>query len=281
MILEHKTFELYGKPIIEKAKVQPPFEMPREMAEEACFFYLLEGEGRSYSPQGRIDNRSKESMLMKCGNFIGKAIPTPDSKEYHIIAVHFYPDVLKKIYDMDLPKFLLNSGPATEVQMAKINEDEIFNKYIDSLLFYFENPELVNDSLIELKVKELILLLANTQNRPEIHQILSDLFRPAQVKFKDAIEANLYEDLSLPELASITNLSLSSFKREFKKQFDDSPGAFIRKAKLKRASELLLVSEGNISNVAYDCGFNDLAHFSKTFKQEFGVSPGEFRNQKG
>ena len=44
---------------------------------------------------------------------------------------------------------------------------------------------------------------------------------------------------------------------------------------------MLLVSDENISGIAYDCGFNSLAHFSKSFKEKYGETPSQFKlNQK-
>ncbi len=129
---------------------------------------------------------------------------------------------------------------------------------------------------MSLKLKELILLLNNTNQKNEIHHVLANLFNPTKVKFKEVIHANLLSDLSLEEFALILNMSVSTFKRTFKKEFNESPHQYIKNQKLKKAAELLRLPNDGISAVAYDCGFNSIAHFSKAFKERFGVSPREY-----
>lgn len=54
------------------------------------------------------------------------------------------------------------------------------------------------------------------------------------------------------------------------------PNEFIRNIRLSRASDLMKCNAGNVSEIAYQCGFNNLSYFAKVFKEKFGVTPGEF-----
>ncbi|HBO73677.1 MAG TPA: AraC family transcriptional regulator [Marinilabiliales bacterium] len=281
MILEHKMYELYGKMIFEKVIVEPPFQKLNPMPEEACFFYVIEGVGEAISEVERLRIPTKESVLLKCGNYITKMLPSSTSNTFQTIAVHFHPAILKKIYENDLPKFLLN--PSTEIRsgMSKVKSTILISKYIESLLFYFGNPELVNEDLLILKLKEIILLLTQTDDSLVINQILTGLFSPTTYSFTQIVEAHVFSDLSTEDLAQLTSLSLSSFKREFRRVYNDSPANFIRNKKLVKAAELLVVSSERITDIAYNCGFNNLAHFSKCFQEKFGSSPSTYRlNQK-
>lgn len=110
MILEHKRYDLFGKMIFERAIIEPPFKKPNPMSNEACFLFVLEGVGVSISEIEKVEIQAKESVLMKCGNYIAKMLPSGTSKRYQAVAVRFHPDVLKKIYENDLPKFLTDEG---------------------------------------------------------------------------------------------------------------------------------------------------------------------------
>jgi AraC-like DNA-binding protein len=128
-----------------------------------------------------------------------------------------------------------------------------------------------------IKLKEIILLLCQTKNAPIIQQILSQLFSPTSYGFKQIIESNLFYHFPTEELAVMTNLSLSSFKREFKKNYGDSPASYIRNKRLEKSAELLRISEERITDIAFDCGFNDLATFSKLFHDKYNTSPSNYR----
>lgn len=91
------------------------------------------------------------------------------------------------------------------------------------------------------------------------------------------MDAHLYSSITLTELASLTHHSLSSFKREFKKIYADTPGNYIIRKRVEKVAELLQVSDETISNIAYDCGFKSVAHFSRVFKLQNGVSPSQYR----
>lgn len=284
MILEHKQYDLYGKVLFEKAVITPPFRLPTIMSNSACFLHIIEGENSTYTVTGQVRMHTKESLLVKCGNYYTDMIGSPKTNKYQTVIVHLYPDVLKKVYSKDLPGFMktqkVHSGGKV---MATLPGDVLLTKYIDSILFYFENPALVSEEILVLRLKELILLLSKTKNAPVVHQILSSLFSPTAFAFKEVIEAHVYDDLNQSELAQLANMSLSSFKREFKKHYNSSPAGYLRHKKIEKAAEMLQVSDARITDIAYDCGFNNLAHFSKCFHDKYGISPTEYRldqNQK-
>lgn len=278
MILEHKQYDLYGKMLFEKVIITPPFKKFNSMPNEACFLYIIEGEVKHFSAIGEVKAPAKESILFKCGNYLSQMFAAPPSKQYMALAVHFHPEVLKKIYDKELPKFLREAKlDAGNNGTVKINSDELLQKYIDGMLFYFENPALVNEEILVLKFKELVLLLNQTKDAPAIQQILSTLFSPMVYSFKEIVDAHIFSNITIQELSQLTNLSLSSFKREFNKIYDESPASYIKNKKLERAKELLLVSELRIGDIAYDCGFEDIAHFSRSFKKKYSIPPTNFR----
>lgn len=278
MIIEHKTFDLYGKKVFVKAVIKPPLTMPNPMLDEACFLYIRKGIGIAYSEADHITAYENEGILMKCGSYLNKMLTENEGDTYEAMAVHFYPEVLSKIYDCELPAFLKNKrGQLPQRPGTKIVLDDLFQKFFDSLLYYFSNPELVNEDLMSLKLKELLLLLDNTKESDKLHHILSSLFSPQAYSFKSIVESHLYDNLSIEDLAQIAGQSLSSFKRTFKEVFGSSPGKYIREQRLIRAADLLTTTRQSISEIAYTCAFNDLASFSNCFRRQFGCSPSDYR----
>lgn len=277
MIVDYQKLDLFDKPLFEKVVTKGEMAMPRVMQASACFFYLLEGSQDVYSATGTDCLVASESMLMKCGTFVGKGKPSQTSGQSHGVGIHFHPDVLKQLYENDPPEFLKTSEPLGNASMAKVPADELLGRFIDGMLFYFDNPTLVTEELLKLKLKELILLLWNTRNAPDLRQILTNMFNTQTFEFREVIEAHLYDDISVDVLASLTNQSLSSFKRKFKSIYNASPASYIRSEKLKKAKQLIEQGHDKISHIAYDCGFNDVAHFSKAFKSKYGSSPSAFR----
>ena len=278
MVIEHRIINLFGKKVFEKAIVTPPFKNPNPLPNEACFLYVLEGGNNSYSEEEHITLQQDEAVLMKCGNYMYEGIPDKDTGRGGIVAIHFHPEVLEKIYKNEVPAFLKKKELIPfRANMVAVKSEILINKYIESLLFYFENPGLVNEALLILKFKEIILLLLNTKDAPAIIEIMHNLFSPKSFSLKQMVEAHIFSPITIPDLARLTNNSLSSFKREFKKIYHDSPANYIKIKRLEKAAELLTVSDESISSIAYDCQFNDIAHFSNSFNAKYKCSPSQYR----
>ncbi|NMH87688.1 helix-turn-helix transcriptional regulator [Flavivirga sp. Y03] len=246
------------------------------MPNAACFLYIIKGEYESISETEKLRIEAEESLLMKCGNYTSKMLRSKSSDTYQALAVHFYPEILLKIYENKLPGFLKEKVDS-KIGMSKLHSDILIRKYIEGILFYFENPSLVNEEILILKLKEIILLLNQTNNAPAIRTILSNLFNPSSYTFREIIEAHYYSNITLEELATLNNQSLSTFKREFKRVYKKSPATFLREKKLEKSIELLSSTNLRATDIAYDCGFTDVSHFSKTFKLKYGVSPTKYK----
>lgn len=84
-------------------------------------------------------------------------------------------------------------------------------------------------------------------------------------------------DLSVSILSEFMGLSHIQLYRKLKALTGQTPSQFIRVLRLKKASVLLETTDMNISEIAYEVGFNDPNYFTRVFKQEYGKVPGEAR----
>lgn len=276
MITNHHSFELAGRKTFERVVGCPPMRVPVVMPDEACFYYIVEGDSRTYTPRGTIHQQTSEGLVLRCGNYFTEFLSS-SSNRFEAIAIHLYGDTLRLIYDRDFPDFLEEVDRVQPIYFEHRAATELITAYIKGLEFYFDNPSLVSDELQKLKIKELMLLLARTDKAADVRRLIAGLFTATTNDFASTIEANLYENLGTEELAALCGMSLSSFKRTFRKTFGDAPASYIRHRRLERAAKLLRRTQGRISDVAYDCGFQDLAHFSRTFQKVYGKSPTEWR----
>jgi AraC-like DNA-binding protein len=278
MIIEHKKHELYGKLLLQKIVLRPPFQFTFPVTDHACFLYMLQGEMQYQVDDEQKSLPNKHSLFLNCINS-GKEISNSNANyPNEIVIINFHPEILKKIYEKELPQLIKSpKHTVTNQSIEKINNDFLIQKYIEGLLFYFENPALINEDILILKLKEIILLLLQTQSAEAIQVILSQLFSSATYTFKQIIEAHLYSQLTIEELAQQNNLSVSSFKREFAALYHDTPANYIKTKKLEKAAELLLVSDERITDIAFDCGFNDLANFTKSFTDKYSITPTNYR----
>lgn len=87
------------------------------------------------------------------------------------------------------------------------------------------------------------------------------------------------EKLDIPFMAAEMNMSVSTLYRKLKGLTGLSGNEFIRKIKLKHSLRLLTEQGLNVTEAAYASGFNDLGHFRRCFKEEYGVSPSKYAKQ--
>jgi len=278
MVIDYQGYDYYGKYVLEKMIFKPPFNPISNFENEACFFYTVNGQGSIYGGVDKANFQTNESLLLKCGQYVSH-FPLENKREnepYEVIGIHITPALLKNIYDNKLPPFLTTAKNKQKKVLCKIDRSIVIDEFIKSLLFYFNTPELITEEIIELKIKELIFLLYKLGDS-EILDLLGSLLDPTELSFKNIIEANLFEDLSIKEFSILTNDSLSTFKRKFKQVFNDSPAKYITDQRLNKAAQLLKVTHLRITDICYQCGFSNTNSFSKTFIRKFHMSPTEYR----
>ncbi len=87
-------------------------------------------------------------------------------------------------------------------------------------------------------------------------------------------------ELLFEAFAQMCHRSLSSFKREFRKHYGTSPGRWLLERGLERAASLLQTTGMSVTEIMFECGFEDLSHFSRAFKEKFGLSPSVYRGAR-
>jgi len=101
---------------------------------------------------------------------------------------------------------------------------------------------------------------------------------PFLSRFREAVEARLSDsDLSVDDLAADMNLSRVQLYRKVKAITGSSPVELLRTARLNRAYQMLLTTDKSVSEVAYAVGFTAPSYFTKCFKEEYGMVPGDVR----
>lgn len=105
----------------------------------------------------------------------------------------------------------------------------------------------------------------------------------SQPKLTEAVmlmESNLEETMTSSELAQLVNISKRQLERLFRKYLNCTPSRYYLDLRLRNARRLLLQTEKSITEISIICGFTSAAHFSKCYKDMFGLRPREDRRTK-
>jgi AraC family transcriptional regulator len=91
------------------------------------------------------------------------------------------------------------------------------------------------------------------------------------------IREHIHEPLDRETLAAVAGFSIPHFHRVFTAQVGESAISYIRRLRMERAGRKLRMGAVDITEVALAAGYDSHAAFGKAFKQQFGLSPSEFR----
>ncbi|WP_291528295.1 hybrid sensor histidine kinase/response regulator transcription factor [Bacteroides sp. UBA939] len=129
-----------------------------------------------------------------------------------------------------------------------------------------------------------LLPSSTEQQSEEAERVAAPTLSPNDRKFMDkvmeTIEGQLDNgDLMVEDIAGEVNMSRSVFFKKLKTLTGLSPVEFLREIRMKRAAQLIETEEHNMAQIAYMVGLNDSHYFSKCFKQQYGITPTEYKER--
>ena len=194
--------------------------------------------------------------------------PPPGGGEFKSVSVYLDQETLRN--------FSMQHGykPSVHQQIetiVKLNPYVLYKSFMDSLAPYREEGTEINPQLQQLKVNEAIMILLQTQ--PQLADILFDFSDPGKIDLESFMEKNFHFNVQMKRFAYLTGRSLATFKRDFEKIFNTTPGNWLLHRRLQEAYYKIKEKGRSVSDVYMDVGFEDLSHFSYAFKNKFGLAP--------
>ena len=123
------------------------------------------------------------------------------------------------------------------------------------------------------------LALNYTDSKPSLAFKANGLSQSQLARVIDYIKANLAQNLSILDLATLTGMSESHFSRSFKQSVKISPYRYVMQQRVERAKQLLEKPSVAISTIALDCGFANQTHLTKVFRQITGMTPKAYQKR--
>lgn len=210
----------------------------------------------------------EQSLLLKKGNWLWTEL-LDTSETYYCKLLFFSEKKLREILDKytDNQRLIKNETP-----YFVIKNDAYITSYLNSLTTIDSAPPEFMENLLAIKFEELMIYLINKYGisfRTYLHSLISE----ETSTFNRIVEKNTYTNLTIEEITFLCSMSLSTFKRHFINNYNESPGKWFRDKRLIRAKELLEAGEAKSSDIYLDLGYNNLSSFSSAFKKKFNVNP--------
>jgi AraC family transcriptional regulator, exoenzyme S synthesis regulatory protein ExsA len=190
----------------------------------------------------------------------------------------FVPDHLIRTTVREIAGSLENVPPVAPIKSAAwVENDVTLSAFLQSMRTYFSGKEKPSEPLLRLKLKELIVSILTSGKNPALAAYFRMLGGSDAPSVAEIMEANFRFNLSLEEYARLCHRSLSSFKRDFQTHFQEPPGKWLLQRRLDHSAALLRGSKLNVTEIAFESGFEDVSHFSRVFKERFNVPPMVYR----
>ena len=214
-----------------------------------------------------IDN--SEFLLMKAGHCLMTEKLSNTENDYRSVLLFFSNElILKFIRKFELNKF--NRGFDSSVYSFKY--DVFIERFVESLLDISKFPTTIQVNILEVKLEEILLYLIELRGTEFIYSLVNSNDSQSQ-KFIKTIESNQLNILTLKELSFLCNMSISSFKRQFEKQYSESPIKWFQEKRLEHAARLMREEYKRPSDIYIDIGYKSLSSFVQAYKAKYGITP--------
>jgi AraC-like DNA-binding protein len=238
------------------------------------FSFLQEGRKEVF-----FDNRSysidkAQFLLMKSGHCL-MTEKLSNVQEYYRSILFFFSneDVLKFI-----SKFKLKPTEiSTYFSTYSFDYDSFINIFVTSILNISKLPKSVQKNILDAKFEEIMLYLIEIKGVDFLYSMISNSDNKNQ-KFIEIVESNKLNKLTLKELSFLSNMSVSTFKREFEKHFDSSPSKWFQDKRLDHSAFLLRSKSKRPSDIFEEIGYETLSNFIQGFKLKFGMTPKQYQS---
>lgn len=254
------------------------FDFPLHSHEELELNFIMNAKGAKRIIGDHI-SEIEELELVLVGSNLPHVWQTHKckSKEIKEITIQFHKDLFDE-------KFLRRN------QMSFIRK--MLERSVKGILFSKETIQQIMPRLTILSQKqgfdsvlELLSILHDLSVSRNMHTLSDNTFSNAELSYNsrriekvmEYMNQNFHKNITLNEAAKLTNMTAVSFSRFFKMRTGITFMDSLLEMRLGQSSRLLIDTTQSVSEVAYNCGFNNISNFNRLFKKKKGCTPKEFR----
>lgn len=244
------------------------------MFEDHMLVWFISGETKIIQAQSTFGFKTGDIFLIP-RNGLATIINYPKNGLPHkTVVMHLSTERLKKFYEKTEYKKKIQS----QQKIYRFSNHPLLESCLASLIPYFDMESEFPESLATLKIEEAINILRLVD--PSVDSVLANFDLPGKIDLIDFMQRNYMFNMSLEKLSYLTGRSLSTFNRDFKKLFNTTPQKWLTDKRLELAYYQLAEKKKKPKEIYLEVGFENLSHFSFTFKKKYGISPNQLHSLK-
>ena len=243
--------------------------MQQIILSQNTFSFLIDGQKEVFFDNSSFAISNTKFLLMKSGHCL-MTEKLSDIKSNYRSMLFFFSDemVLSFIrkYELEKTKNIMYRS------VFSFDYDVFIKRFVNSLLDVIKLSRQGQQNILNAKFEEILLYLIEFKGPDFLFALITNSDDQTH-KFTETIESNQFNKLTLDELAFLCNMSVSTFKRKFKKHYNVSPMKWFKNKRLELASLLLKDDQKRSSDIYLEAGFDNLSSFVQAYKTKFGVTP--------
>jgi len=218
---------------------------------------------------------SQHFLIMKSGNCLMTEKISDSFKAYQSILLFFS--------DEEVLRFLekheqFSSKIKHQKSFYIFQYDEFTNNFVDSLEQVLKLPKALQTKFLKTKFEEIMLYLVH-RNSPDFLNSLVQNVDDKISRLTNIAENNKHNKLNLGELAFLCNMSVSTFKREFFKRYQNTPMKWFSEQRLNHIAFMLRTKRNRPIELYEEAGYENFSNFVQAFKKKFGMTPKQYQTE--
>lgn len=247
------------------------------------FTYVVKGQGKFYGGSRLMNFKAGDVYLFGPGfahYFVNDSALIKSGTLAHSIVVQFEEESTVRDFYLrpefkEVKKLLMTAHLGIKITMCTDRVKELMRSLTEqsglkALIIFIQLLEVVST----LPKKGISVISQSTYERPLNDKTPNKL----EVVYQYVLE-NFKDDVTTKKAASLAHMNEAAFCRYFKRRTKKTLSQFLNNVRITHAAYLLEEHDASISEVCYECGFNNLSYFNRQFKAIIGKSPLHYRKE--
>ncbi len=242
--------------------------------QQHTFSFLQEGSKGVVFDNKALTIENTEFLLMQKGNCLMTETLANTNANYHSILFFFSDQILSefiKKYKVEVVQDIVRTP------FYSFEYDQFLKSFVFGLQEICKMGPSVQSKLLHVKFEELMLYLLEKNGVSILSSFITKESSRSQ-HLLEIVESNKLNKLTLSELAFLSHMSVSSFKRSFENHFKETPSKWFQNRRLEHAAYELKNTSKRASEIYESVGYESLSTFIQAFKLKYGKTPKQYQS---
>lgn len=245
--------------------------------DQNLFSFLLEGSKSVQYAGTKVTISPNQFFLLSSGNCLMSEKTSAPNGQYRSILFFFDNDLLTDFFTRHpMPRGTLK-GPQNPEPFLVFEQDQFLTHFVDSLGLILASSQSFSQELQRAKLEELLIYICGCHPELLKRLQLNSYHSDSDLLIRQVVTANLYNSISVEELAFLSYTTLSTFKRRFASLYGSSPKKWFQEKRMEKAAQMLRNSNLDLTEIHLELGYENLSSFIQSFKQIYGTTPKQYR----